>query len=174
MKRFETERLILTSTTTEDATLQLAVMNSEDWINYIGDRNVHDVEAAKKYIEQRTLPQFLRLGFGNYTLSLKSTGEKIGFCGLYDRDGLEGLDIGFALLPQFYKKGYSFEACQPLLAFAFNEKNYSKVSAITVPENKASIALIEKLGFSYIKDIELEGDDATLRLYELTKENYAA
>jgi len=33
----------------------------------------------------------------------------LGVCGLYDRAGIEGIDIGFALLPAYKNKGYAFE-----------------------------------------------------------------
>lgn len=55
-------------------------------------------------------PQFERLGFGNYIMIRKSDGIKLGSCGLYDREGLDGIDIGYALMPQFERQGYAIEA----------------------------------------------------------------
>ena len=89
-KVFETERLILRPTGVEDAALILKLLNMPKWLRFIGDRNVNTLEEAQLYIESRMLPQLGRLGYGNYTLVKKSDGTRLGTCGLYDREGLEG------------------------------------------------------------------------------------
>ena len=82
---FKTERLLLAPTSIDDAPLFLALLNTPKWIEFIGDRNVKTIEDAQKYLSDRVLPQYERLGFGNYTVSLQTDGTKIGCCGLYDR-----------------------------------------------------------------------------------------
>lgn len=44
---FVTARLLLKPCTTEDADLVLALLNSALFIQFVGDRNVRDLEAAK-------------------------------------------------------------------------------------------------------------------------------
>lgn len=164
---FTTARLHLSPTTIEDADLFLELLNTPKWLQFIGDRNVKTLSAARIYIEERVWPQYQKLGYGNYTLSLKKNGKKIGCCGLYDREGIDGVDIGFSLLPAFEKKGYGFEAAQCVRDAGFSQFNLSKIGAITVPENEASIALLEKLGLEYIKTITLENDPQELRYFEI-------
>lgn len=43
------------------------------------------------------------------TVIRKLDNVKIGTCGLYDREGIDGVDIGFAFLPEYEKKGFAFE-----------------------------------------------------------------
>ncbi|HAH25695.1 MAG TPA: GNAT family N-acetyltransferase, partial [Prolixibacteraceae bacterium] len=62
-----------------------------------------------------------RLGYGNFTVTRKSDRVKIGICGLFDREGLEGIDIGFAFLPEYERKGYAFESADKLKDKAFDE-----------------------------------------------------
>ena len=90
-KTFETERLILRPTTVDDAKMILDLLNSPKWIQNIGDRNVNNLDEAKAYIEAKIKPQLRRLGYSNYTLIRKSDNQKVGSCGLYDREGLEGV-----------------------------------------------------------------------------------
>ena len=94
-------------------------MNSKGWLEYIGDRKVYSESDAIRYIKNRIAPQFERLGFGNYTIIRKADNVKIGTCGLYDREGIDGIDIGYALLPQFFGKGYAFEAVNELKNITF-------------------------------------------------------
>ncbi|MEZ5008622.1 MAG: GNAT family N-acetyltransferase [Chitinophagales bacterium] len=100
-KTFETERLIIRPTNESDAAFLMELLNTPKWIQNIGNRNINNLEDAKVYIQTKCTPQFERLGYGNYTVVRKSDQVKLGTCGLYDREGLEGIDIGFAFLPQY-------------------------------------------------------------------------
>lgn len=164
---FETERLVLQPTTEEDAGFILELLNSPKWLEYIGDRNVHTEEDAKQYIKNKISPQLEKLGFANYTLIRKSDGLKIGSCGLYDREGVEGIDIGFALLPAFEGLGYGFESASKVLEIGKNEFNIDRFSAITTRNNPGSQRLIEKLGLRYIETIRIPNDEEELLLYRI-------
>ncbi|MFD1314044.1 GNAT family N-acetyltransferase [Namhaeicola litoreus] len=166
MENFETERLYLRPTNKEDADFILELMNTPKWMKFIGDRNVKSKEAAEAYIENKIWVQHKRLGFSNYTVIRKSDGVKMGSCGLYDREGLEGVDIGFAFLPQYEGQGYGFEASQKILALAFDRFGLKKVVAITDKRNVVSQSLLKKLGLIFAGEITLEGDDKKLFLFE--------
>ncbi len=113
-KSFETDRLILKPTSIEDAAFILTLLNTPKWLKFIGDRKVRTLSEAKDYITIKMLPQLQRLGFSNYTVIRKSDHKRVGTCGLFDREGLEGIDIGFALLPDCEQKGYAYEAANEL------------------------------------------------------------
>ncbi|MGB0882154.1 MAG: GNAT family N-acetyltransferase [Vicingaceae bacterium] len=166
-KSFETERLIIKPTDVEDADFIYELMNSPKWIKNIGQRNINSITDASEYIKAKSLPQLYRLGYANYTVSLKSNGSKIGTCGLYNREGLDGVDIGFAFLPQYEKMGYAFESAAKLINAAKEDFTLYKLNAITIKENLESKKLIEKLGFSFQKVINLPNDSEDLLLYQL-------
>lgn len=163
---FETERLILRPTGTEDAEFILELLNTPKWSEYIGDRGVRTVDQAKDYIQERMIPQLERLGFSNYTVIRKSDGEKLGCSGLYDREGLEGVDIGFAFLPQFEGLGYAYESSLKVKQIGIEFFGISHIKAITIESNIKSQKLLEKLGLKFVKFFRMEGDDAELMLYE--------
>ncbi len=168
-RTFETERLLLQPTSEKDAELIFELLNSPKWIKYIGDRNVKSVQKAKEYILEKMIPQLERLGFSNYTLIRKLDGKKIGTCGLYDREGLVGIDIGFAFLPEFEKKGYAFEASTRIRNAAFNEFGFDSISAITTKDNFDSQRLLEKLGFEKIGVTKLPKEKEELLVYKIDK-----
>ena len=166
---FETERLILRPTTVEDAPFLVELLNTPKWLKYIGDRNVRSIEEGVKYVEEKIRPQFIKLGFSNYTVIRKIDHVKIGSCGLYDREGLEGVDIGFAFLPQFEKQGYAFESAEKIRDVGFNEFGIDKISAITTKDNIDSQNLLKKLGFQFSKIIRLPNDEEALLLFKLER-----
>ncbi len=120
-----------------------------------------------KNIEDKMTSQLDKLGYGNYTLIRKLDNIKLDTCGLYDREGLEGIDIGFALLPAYENLGYGYESAAKLLKIGIKEFHIKRISAITIKENIASQKLIEKLGLKYINTIRIPNDEEELLLYSL-------
>ncbi len=164
---YETERLFIRPTATDDAKFIFKLLNTPQWIENIGDRNLKTVQDAEDYITVKMLPQFKKLGFSNNTVIRKSDHKKIGTCGLYKRDGLDNVDIGFAFLPEFQKQGYAYEASKKMVEIAFSELNISTINAITTKENIPSQNLIKKLGFTYQKMVKIPNDEVELMLFEL-------
>jgi len=165
-RNFETGRLLFRPTGLEDAELVLELLNMPKWLKFIGDRNVKTLEEAREYIKNRMLTQLERLGYSNYTLVKKSDGILIGTCGLYDREGLEGIDIGFALLPQFEGQGYGFEAAERIKKAAFEDFGIDQLQGITSQENIASQTLLRRLGFKQIGTTRLPNEKEDLFLFK--------
>lgn len=162
----ETERLILSKITVDDAPFIFRLMNMPKWIKFIGDRNVKSVEDAATYIQNNQLKSYERHGFGYYKLQLKSDNLKpIGSFGLVKRDTLEHIDIGFSLLPEFEGQGFGFEGATAIMTLAKEMFHINTLCAITLPENKASIHLLEKLGLSYQKTVKPFEDDKELLFF---------
>lgn len=167
MKPFETERLLIRPTNTEDAEFIFELLNTPKWLKYIGNRELNTIKDAEAYIENKMLPQLKLLGFSNNTVIRKADNLKIGTCGLYNRAGLEGVDIGFAFLPEYEKQGYAFEATNQLKEKALNELGLTEISGITTKDNIDSHKLLEKLGLTLAGTINLPNDDEELLLFKL-------
>ncbi|WP_312822414.1 GNAT family N-acetyltransferase [Epilithonimonas sp.] len=166
MKTFETERLILKPADIQDADFFLELYNMPSFIQYIGDRNLRTKEDAENYILNRFLPQFQKLGFGNYVVILKEDNTKIGAVGIFEREGLAVLDIGFSFLGKYEGRGYAYEAANRLKEAAAQDFGVNKISAITTKDNFSSQKLIEKLGLKFQKMLRIPNDDAELMYYE--------
>jgi RimJ/RimL family protein N-acetyltransferase len=146
---FETDRLSLHEFTTDDAAFFLALVNDPDWIRYIGDRNVHTLEAATSYLERVYIPHYASSGFGFYLVRQRSDLAPVGMCGIIRRAGLEDVDIGFAFMPAYRGLGYARESAEATLAFARDVQRLSRVVAIASPENARSIALLKRIGLVF-------------------------
>jgi hypothetical protein len=62
MKKYETERLIIKPTNTEDAEFIIEIINTPKYHKYIGDRNIKSIEDAENYIKNRMLLQYEKVG----------------------------------------------------------------------------------------------------------------
>jgi RimJ/RimL family protein N-acetyltransferase len=147
----ETERLRLREFTIDDAGFIIELVNSPGWLANIGDRNIKTPEQAKEYLETGPLKSYKINGFGLSLVELKEGKVAIGMCGVLKRDSLENPDIGFALLPAYMNKGYAFEIANATMSYARDILKLSRINAITIPGNKPSIKLLEKIGFNFIK-----------------------
>ena len=167
MKILETDRLILREFTTDDAPFILKLLNSQGWLEFIGDRGIKNTDDAKNYIETRLINGYTTNGFGLYLIELKKDKASIGMCGLLKRDGLDDIDIGFALSPEFSGNGYAFEAAAGTLIFAKNSLKLNRIVAITTLNNKSSINLLRKLNFNFEKMVQIPNDKEELMLFAI-------
>lgn len=163
----ETERLRLREFNSTDGELIFELLNSPGWLKYIGSRSIATIDDAIKYIETKLQNGYRESGFGFYLVELRATGEKTGMCGLVKREGLDNIDIGFALLPRYENKGYAFESSLAVIQYAKNILNIDKLAAITQPTNLSSIKLLGKLGMKFEKKINIPGDPEELLLYSM-------
>jgi RimJ/RimL family protein N-acetyltransferase len=79
---------------------------------------------------------------------------------------LEGVDIGFALLPDYERQGYGFEAADRIKQFALEDLAMPTIQGITAKENMASQNLLKKLGFQLEGVVNLPNDPEELFLFK--------
>ncbi len=83
-----------------------------------------------------------------FGIVLKETGELIGDCGLCPSiDQPSQFEIGITIAPVFQRMGFACEALTTIMDHLMFEGESHRVYASIDPENDASIALFQKLGF---------------------------
>jgi len=157
----ETKRLVLREFTLDDAPLILKLVNTPTWLKFIGDRNIHTIEDAKNYLISGPMDSYKKNGFGLSAVLLKDN-TLIGMCGLVKRDTLDDIDIGFALLPEYFGKGYAYEIAAATMHHAKSVLKIDRVVAITDVNNASSINLLEKIGLRFEKKITLAINDSAM------------
>ncbi len=161
----ETERLRLRHLAEEDAPFILELVNDPDWLRYIGDRGVRDLEGAREYIlGGPVIASYERHGFGLYLVETREELAPAGICGLVRRDWLEDVDVGLAFLPRFRGMGFALEAARATVEYA-GKLGLERLSAIVSPANEASLRLLGHLGFRFERMVRPPGDDGELRLF---------
>ncbi|MBP7173577.1 MAG: GNAT family N-acetyltransferase [Cloacibacterium sp.] len=164
-----TQRLKLEPFSLEkDIPFHIELMNSENWLKYIGDRNVHSEEDFLKFYRER-FQKITDKGYLNFVLTKKETGEKIGTCGLYKRESLAFADIGYALLPQHEGNGYIVEAIPLVIDYYFKNFAANILAAFTGKENIASQKILLKTGFVKIDERLIPPYEDTNIYFEYTR-----
>jgi [ribosomal protein S5]-alanine N-acetyltransferase len=145
----QTSCLVLRQLTLADADFILRLVNEPSWLEFIGDKHVHNLSDAENYLRSGPFAMYASHGFGLWMVQRLSDGANLGMCGLIKRDTLENVDIGFAFFPEYGGQGYAYEAALAALDFARHKIELTRIVAITSLHNVRSIALLKKLGFSF-------------------------
>ncbi len=144
-----TSRLNIIDLVTTHAAFILELLNSPDWLHNIGDKGVQTLEEAASFIQ--VLNEDPQRNY--WPVILKENQMPIGVVSLIKRSHLSAPDLGFALLPQYYRKGYAYEAASNLIHYLFGERIVGdELLGIALRENVSSITLLKKLGFKEIKE----------------------
>ena len=165
LKILETDRLILRRLSVEDAEFIFHLLNDPSFRRYIGDKGVRTIAGARDYILQGPIRSYDRFGFGLYLAELKEDGTPIGICGFLKREALTDVDIGFAFLPEFWKKGYAFESDSAVMNYGKDVLGLKPIVAITDSDNKSSINVLGKLGLRFERMIRMSEDAPEIRLF---------
>src|SRR5215475_5561370 len=161
----ETDRLILRKLSIEDAPFILELVSGPPFIQYIGDKGVKTLDDARDYILKGPVDSYGRYGFGLYLCELKDREVPVGICGLIKREWLDDADIGFAFLPEFWGKGYCYEAASAVMAIGKSAFGLERMVAITSIDNNRSIRVLEKLGMRFERMVSLGDDTSLVKLF---------
>lgn len=143
----KTARLRLRHFKDSDITLFMSYRNDPMVAKYQSWERISEVEAQNFIQEQKQIqPGIPGRGF-QIAIELMATGELIGDCYflIHELDHCQA-EIGFTLSHEYQGYGYATEAVTSFLNYAFQTFNLHRVIAITDCENKASVALLERLG----------------------------
>jgi [ribosomal protein S5]-alanine N-acetyltransferase len=162
-----TPRLIISRFDLTDWPFILKLLNTPGWLQFIGDRNVHNEEQAKAYLTNGPIKSYADFGFGLMNVKSRATGQSIGMCGLLKRDTLQHPDIGFAFLPEEVGQGYALEAATAIIQNVQQNLSTQEICAIVQPDNERSISLLKKLQFQFVKEFSFPDKTEVLALYSL-------
>jgi RimJ/RimL family protein N-acetyltransferase len=129
----------------------------DDYLAIVGDDRVttwmsfdsRDREGAQKALtaileraQQEERPDYL------LAVTRLDDDRLIGFARL-GPTGVRAAHLGYAIAADHWGRGYATDASRTLVRFAFAELDLHRVSAAIGPENLASVAVVERLGFIY-------------------------
>ncbi|MHC5354760.1 GNAT family N-acetyltransferase [Myroides sp. LJL115] len=150
-----THRLDILPLQVGDARFIYELVNTPNWLMYIGDKHIYTLEQALDYIQ--VILHSNHLFF--WCVLDKVTHNKMGLISLIKRDNLDYYDIGFAFLPEYCDKGYAFEA--GLAFIAQLATSHSCIYALTDARNPNAIKLLNRLNFTS-KTVKQENDQLLL------------
>lgn len=125
----------------------LGVTVFDNWFEFPGVAGIEAIQSSYKYLKANpdVPPWWMYLFIHAADKALIGTG---GYKGRADKAGM--VEIGYAIIPAYRRKGLATEAAQALIDHAFSHTHIQMVDAHTLPERNASVRVLEKTGMKYV------------------------
>jgi [ribosomal protein S5]-alanine N-acetyltransferase len=174
----ETERLILRHLTMDDLDALAAIYGDPDVRRYFPE-GVLVRDEAKEELEWIIDVYYGRYGFGLWATLDKGNGELIGRCGLIPWTilptptgelalggtgehpvGPEGseVEVAYLLAKRSWGRGLATEAATAIVEYGFEQLGLERLICLIDPENRASQRVAQKIGMTFERDVDLDGE----------------
>ena len=143
----ETQRCVLRQMNNQDIHQLLYLRSDERILKYLDKEKMVSLEEASVLLEK--IEQGFEKGEGvSWAVSLKNKNEMVGYAGIWriDREHHRG-ELGYSLHTDLWNRGIMSEVLNKIIHFGFYTLNLHSLEANVNPGNRASIRLLEKLGF---------------------------
>lgn len=171
----ETERLLLRNWQTSDLNCYLTLSTDVGYNCFTqpGRFLVRSAEEAVKRVQER-ITLFDERGLGKFPVFLKLSGEFVGTCGMepYLLEGQPEVEMGYRLCLKHWGRGYATESAAAILRYGFGDLGLKRIIAYALPQNAASLKVLEKLGGLYLRTFD--HNELPHRLYEFPRTIFAS
>lgn len=149
---FRTERLLAERLRAEDLD-ELRRMDRDPWVMAtLGGVRLDD---ETRRALAGNLDHWDRHGFGIWTFRDSLDGRFVGRGGLRNArvDGNDEVELLYALRAEYWGKGLATELARAILTVGFEQLGLADVTCFTLPTNRASRRVMEKVAFTYERDM---------------------
>lgn len=169
---FETERLVLRTFRREDLEPAVAMNLDPEVMRYLGGPQAAEVTEARMLDANAAVRAG---GTAMQAVERRDDGAFVGMVGLSVVPWYpDQLQLGWRLRPEHHGRGYATEAAERWLAHGFEDVGREEIHAMADVPNRASIAVMERLGLHWVHDADHTQDDEHFRasLYVITADEW--
>lgn len=151
-KILETDRLILREMTQSDYGDLCEILQDRETM-YAYEHAFSDDE-AQEWLDKQ-INRYKNDGFGLWAVTLKTSGDFLGQCGITRQDigGETVFEIGYLFKRKYWHRGYATEAAQGCKKYAFDTLGFDRVYSIIRDNNYASQRVAERNGMTVVNKI---------------------
>ncbi|MGZ4756191.1 MAG: GNAT family N-acetyltransferase [Acidimicrobiia bacterium] len=169
LPELETDRLRLRQWRDDDLEAYAAVCADPDVMRWLNGPMSHDASAEQLDAFRQ---HWVDEGFGLWCTTTKGSDECIGFIGLavprFLPEVLPAVEIGWRLARPSWGKGLATEGARATVDFAFGPLGLDRIVSITIPENRSSWNVMEKLGMTLERTAKHPKRGIDVLVYELS------
>ncbi len=126
----------------------IAYRNNADWMRYQGFKGLTKEAYVKALLVAPSLEQGAQLA-----IACKKTDRLLG--DIFLKKQGDSYWLGYTIAPEKARQGYAYEVVSAIITRLKNS-GAKQIMVATAPQNKASIALLKKLNFVFLKTDEDE------------------
>jgi RimJ/RimL family protein N-acetyltransferase len=148
---FETERLLVRPYTEVDQENFFQLNGDAEVMRFI--RPIKTKEECEQFLLQVIAAAIATPLYGRWAVHTKATGEFIGSFAVIPVENADQMQMGYALLPQHWGKGYATELTRAGLEYVFSKTPLEVIYGYAEVPNIASQKVLLKCGFKSIGQI---------------------
>lgn len=152
----ETAQLYLRPFGLEDAPLALPWLTDSEIMRYMPtgqDFTMAQVEARiVRYMAHQA-----QHGYSRWLAFARASGLPVGDAGLLYLPATQEIELGYRVIKSHWGRGLATEMAAAWLAQAFGPLGLTELIAFSHPDNKASIRVMEKTGFHFLRHDQIAG-----------------
>jgi RimJ/RimL family protein N-acetyltransferase len=153
----ETERLLLRGPDSADVDAWAACVADPEFGRFQPKRNLTPHERAERKLtiyqrgwERQPVP------YMGWVITTKVDGRLIGLCEVSSDDEATEGEIGYFLCRASWGQGFATEAARAAVRYAFERTTWDHIVGTVIPENVASVRVLEHLGFVREKEMSTQ------------------
>ena len=159
--KLETERLVLRQLKESDAEEVYKNWTSDDDVSKYMRWSTHkNVEETRGWLREEE-KNCKNKNYYTWGIELKEIGELIGSIGAFYREEDDRYEIGYGIGKKYWRKGYTTEALNKVMNYLINDVEIKRFKCAHAKLNPVSGAVMQKVGFKYVKDEYYESFDKT-------------
>ncbi|HEX2081455.1 MAG TPA: GNAT family N-acetyltransferase [Longimicrobium sp.] len=164
----QTPRLLLRELTDDDHAALYEMYQDARMNRFIGGPPPPREEYWRK-VRDTWPAYYARHGFGLWATVRKEDGRLVGRCGLLAQEveGERHVEVGYALAPEFWGRGYATEAARASRDHAFRTLDVPHLISLIHPDNAGSIRVAERNRMAFWKMAEFRTH--RVRVYRITR-----
>lgn len=170
----ETARLLFRKVTWDDLEIWENLFVSDDVATFLGlDPALSAKELALKFFDKVFHRYENNLG-GMNALVDKESNRLIGQCGLLiqDIEGESRLEVGYSILPEFWQKGYAFEAANACKNYAFENGFVDQLISVINLDNIGSEKVALKNGMTLERTLASYKEGGPVNIFSIQKSDW--
>jgi RimJ/RimL family protein N-acetyltransferase len=164
----ETERLRLRPLTIADEEEMVALHSEPKVARFLRPLDREQVIERLQAYERH----WSNYGYGLLTVLQRDGGRFLGRVGLMHWPHFGETEVGWALHPGVWGRGYATEAARASVAWAFRDLNLPYLTAMIRPGNARSVKVAERLGMTPLRADLLH--DTPVDVYSVSREDWQA
>lgn len=158
LKKIVTERMQLSPVSEEEVDELHQLWMQPEVRKYLWDDKIIPLEETRQIVSQ-SITAFLNNKYGLWVSRLIASEDIIGFCGYWPFFELPQVELIYGLSPKYWGRGLATEMARALLEYGFRECGLENIQASADVPNRASIAVMERLGMTFKEQTKINGKD---------------
>jgi RimJ/RimL family protein N-acetyltransferase len=139
-----TQRLLIRPLESSDLEAAFELNSDADARRYTG--GVVDRAASDRGLRAQ-IARVRASGLGSRAVVDRGSGDVVGYCGLQPFADSDEIELFYGYASRVWGRGLATEAARAVLELGFRCLDRDRIVAIVDPENRASVRVLEKLGF---------------------------